>query len=182
MTALILGVAAMAWFGWGQDQPPAGWPLPLIIGTSVSFVIAAAAGLTAVRFRHEPAAMRDRRVRRAYGITVGVEVVACLAGARVLTMTGQARYVAPWILLVVGVHLLPLARIFKDSLMIPAGVILSVIAIAGAVTGAVSDVTPSAVTGAFGGLTCLACSVACLRRSLLRGSGKPAGTGLDAGD
>jgi hypothetical protein len=28
-TALILGVAALMWFGWSQASPPPGWSLPL---------------------------------------------------------------------------------------------------------------------------------------------------------
>ena len=45
------------------------------------------------------------------------------------------------------------------------------VAIAGAVTGVVSDVAPSAVTGAFGGLVCIACAAIRLRRALRRGRG-----------
>lgn len=31
--ALVLGVASFAWFGWGQQGPPAGWPVFLGIGS-----------------------------------------------------------------------------------------------------------------------------------------------------
>jgi hypothetical protein len=39
--------------------------------------------------------MADRRVRRGYGITVGVEVAAIVAGAAVLEGTGRARTARP---------------------------------------------------------------------------------------
>jgi hypothetical protein len=43
VTALILGVAGALWFGWGQAQPPAGWGLPLSVGTFGGLVLVAAA-------------------------------------------------------------------------------------------------------------------------------------------
>lgn len=66
-------------------------------------------------------------------------------------------------------HFVPLGRLFESSLLVRAGVVLSAVAIAGAVTGAVSDVAPSAVTGAFGGLVCLVCGAVFLRWALLLG-------------
>ncbi len=105
VSALILGVAAMMWFGWGQSQPPAGRPA----------------------------------------------------------------YTAPWILLVVGVHFLPLGRLFGSVDLLWSGLVLCAVAIAAAVTGAVSAVAPSAVTGGFGGLVLVAAAVASLRRAAARG-------------
>jgi hypothetical protein len=169
VTALILGVAAMMWFGWGQAQPPAGWALPLDIGTLVAIAVAGGAGAIVARFRGGATAMADPRVRRGYGITVGIEVAACGLGAAGLGLAGRSAYTAPWILLVVGVHFVPLGRLFGSPYLAWAGLALSAVAIAGAATGMVSDVAPSAVTGAFGGLACLACAVTFLRRALLRG-------------
>jgi hypothetical protein len=169
VTALILGVAAMMWFGWGQAQPPAGWALPLTIGTFAAIAVAGGSGSIAVRFRSGATAMADRRVRRGYGITVGIEVAACGLGAAGLGLAGHSPCIAPWILLVVGVHFVPLGRLFGSPYLVRAGLALSAVAIAGAVTGMVSDVAPSAVTGAFGGLVCVACAAICLRRALLRG-------------
>lgn len=100
---------------------------------------------------------------------MGVEVAACGLGAAGLALAGRSPYIAPWILLVVGVHFVPLGRLFGSSHLVLAGLALAAVAIAGAVTGVVSDVAPSAVTGAFGGLVCVACAAVCLRRALLRG-------------
>jgi hypothetical protein len=169
VSALILGFAAMMWFGWGQAQPPAGWALPMTIGTFAAIAVAGGAGGIAARFRRGATAMADRRVRRGYGITVGIEVAACGLGAAALGLAGRSAYIAPWILLVVGVHFVPLGRLFGLSHLMRAGLALSAVAIAGAVTGVVSAVAPSAVTGAFGGLVCVACAAICLRRALVRG-------------
>lgn len=167
VTALILGIAAMAWFGWGQAQPPAGWTVPLIAGTFVSIAVAGGAGSVAARFRGGATAMAARRVRRGYGITVGIEVAACGLGAAGLALAGHSPYTAPWILLVVGVHFVPLGRLFGQPELVLAGFALSAVAVAATLTGLVSGVAPSAVAGAFGGLVCAACAAACIRRALL---------------
>jgi len=169
VTGLILGIAAVLWFGWGQAEPPSGWSLLLNIGTFAALAVAVGSGSVVARFRRGATAMANPRVRRGYGITVGVEVAACGLGAAGLGLAGYSAYIAPWILLVVGVHFVPLGRLFASFDLVWAGFALSAVALAGAVTGVVSDVAPSAVTGAFGGLVCIACAAVCLRRALLRG-------------
>ena len=84
VTALILGIAAAMWFGWGQAQPPSGWALPLNIGTFAAIAVAVGAGSIVARFRRGATAMADQRVRRGYGITVtgafgGLVCIACAA-------------------------------------------------------------------------------------------------------
>ncbi len=166
VTAVILGIAGAAWFGWGQAEPPAGWGLPLSIGMFAAVAVAIAAGITMSRLRHGATAMEHRRVRRAYGITVGVEFAAIGLGAAGLALAGRPAYTAPWILLVVGVHFVPLGRLFGSADLLWAALLLSAVAIAGAVTGAVSAVAPSAVTGAFGGLVLAGAAAASLGRAL----------------
>jgi hypothetical protein len=162
VTALILAIAAMAWFGWGQAEPPAAWSLPLTIGTFAAIAVAVGAGVIVARVRRCDTAMADPAARRGYGITVGTEAAACALGAAALGLTGQSPFIASWILLVVGVHFLPLGRLFGSAQLLWAGPALAVVAVAATVTGMASDVAPSAVTGAFGGLVCIACATACL--------------------
>ena len=169
VTAVILGIAGALWFGWGQARPPAGWGLPMSIGMFAAIAVAVVAGMMLGRFRHGATAMGRQRVRRAYGITVGVEAAAIGLGAAGLALAGRPAYTAPWILLIVGAHFLPLGRLFGAVDLLWAGLALSAVAIAGAVTGAVSAVAPSAVTGAFGGLVLAAAAAASLRRAVLHG-------------
>jgi len=86
-----------------------------------------------------------------------------------LGLAGRPAYTAPWILLVVGVHFVPLGRLFGSANLVWSGLVLAAVAIAAAVTGAVSAVEPSAVTGAFGGLVLVAAAAASLRQALVRG-------------
>jgi hypothetical protein len=173
VSALILGFAAMMWFGWGQAQPPPGWSLPLTIGLFAAIAVEGFAGSLVFRFRGTATAMRDQRVSRRYGITVGVEVAVIALGAVALGLAGRGAYTAPWILLVVGVHFLPLGRLFDSVDLLWSGLVLSGVAVAAAVTGAVSAVAPSAVTGGFGGLVLVAAAVASLCRAAMQG--RPAG-------
>jgi hypothetical protein len=173
VSALILGFAAMMWFGWGQAQPPAGWSLPLTIGIFAAIAVEGFAASIMVRFRRGASAMDDQRVRRGYGITVGAEVAAIALGAVGLGLAGRPAYTAPWILLVVGVHFVPLGRLFGSVELLWSGLTLCAVAIAAAVTGAVSAVAPSAITGGFGGLVLVVTAVASLRRAALHG--RPAG-------
>lgn len=165
VTALILGVAGFAWFGWGRAAPPAGWSIPLAIGSAVGAVLAVAGGVLAWRLRSGASAMHDPQVHRAYSRVVGLEVALIVLGALVLGVTGQSAYLPAWILLVVGVHFIPLARLFRTPGLAAAGLVLIAVAAAAAALGAAGDVLPSAVAGAGGGLVCVTCAVSYLRRA-----------------
>ena len=164
-TALVLTVAALAWFGWGQAEPPAGWSPALIAGSFASVVAALLAGSAMRRLRGAEPSMSDPVVHRRYWRIVGAEAAACLLGAVVLTEAGQPPFVPAWILLVVGAHFLPLARLFRIAELYPAGLALAAIAVAAAITGTVTAIRPSAVAGAGGGLACLIAALSCVRRA-----------------
>ena len=161
-SALILSIATLLWFGWAQAQPPAGWSVPLTVGSVAGVAVAVAAGLTARRLRTGGLAMNDARVRRTYWRVVAVEGTLCAAGAVGLGVSGQSAYIASWILLVVGAHFVPLGRLFAIGSLVAAGLVLVVVAVAAAVIGTVSAVAPSFVAGAGGGAVCLVGAVACL--------------------
>lgn len=165
VTALILAFAAMMWFGWGQAHPPARWGLPLTVGLFAAIAVEGFAACIAARFHRGATAMWDRRVRGRYRITVAAEVAAIAAGAVGLALAGLSAFLAPWILLVVGVHFIPLGRLLGAMDLLWAGLLLSAVAIAAAVTGAVSAVAPSAVTGGFGGLVLVVAAGTSLRRA-----------------
>lgn len=165
IAALVLSVAAMAWFGWGQAEPPSGWSPVLTVGSIVSIAVAMLAGVTTCRRRGGAASMQDPAVRHAYWWIVGTEIAACLLGVAVLGVAGEMRFLPAWILLVVGVHFLPLGRVFQIAELYPAGIAVSVVAVAAAITGMAASVAPSTVAGAGGGLICLVAALFCLRRA-----------------
>jgi hypothetical protein len=163
-TALILSVAAMMWFGWGQARPPHGWSVPLGIGQVAGIAAVIAASVLSWRVRSVAPSMNEPKIRSTYWRVVAIELAACGLGVATLAIVHQSAYIPAWILLVVGVHFLPLARLFRISDMYRAGLAVSAVAIVAAATGAATGVRPSAVAGAGGGLVCLVCAVSCMRR------------------
>ena len=168
-TAVILGVAGAAWFGWGQAGLAEAWALPLQAGSAVALAAAVAGGLLLRRLRPGSSAMDDARLRRGYWKVVATEVIAIVAGNAALGSGGRPAYIPAWTLLVVGVHFLPLARLFRIPGLSAAGLVLAAAAIGAAAAGAAAGVRPSLVAGLAGGAACVACAALCLRQAAPRG-------------
>jgi hypothetical protein len=168
-TALILGVAGLAWFGWGQGGLAEGWAVPLQAGSVAALAVAVAAGFRLRRLHCGSSAMADARLRRGYWKVVATEVIAIVAGNAALGAAGRAAYIPAWTLLVVGVHFVPLSRLFRIPGLSAAGLALAAAAIAAAVAGAAAGVQPSLIAGAAGGVICVACAASCLRQAAPRG-------------
>nr|WP_300147620.1 DUF6609 family protein [Propionicimonas sp.] len=164
VNALVLGAAAFVWFGWAQEGPPPGWSVFLAMGSGLGLLLALVS-VVAMRRLKDGSAMSTRAGRRAYGITVGIELAVAVAGVVVLSLTGNPDYVSPWILAVVGLHFIPMARLFGIRLLAAAGIVLTVVAIAAAVVGALTAILPSAIAGGAGGLVLLGFGLASLHRA-----------------
>jgi hypothetical protein len=167
VTGAIFGLAGAAWFGWAQASPPAGWSIGLTVGSIASLLIMVGCGLLALRHRRGQTAMADPRVRRGYNLTVAAEAVACLAGAAALGSAGRPAYIPAWVLLVVGVHFVPLARLFAGRDLLACGVVLIVVSVVAALAGHAGIAAPSTVAGGGAGLVLAACAVVNLRRAYL---------------
>lgn len=72
---------------------------------------------------------------RVYWTSVVVEVVALVAGTRLLAAAGHGEYGVAWVAVVVGVHFLPFAWAFRLPAFLPLGVALVVLGAAGAAVG-----------------------------------------------
>jgi hypothetical protein len=151
--AAVLAFAGGAWFGWAQDDPPRSWVPYLAAGSVVSVLCwVALVGLVVRRRTTTGSGMADPRVRRGYWMTVAVEVALIVGGNLLLAAVGHPDYDAAWTLFVVGVHFVPLARIFHARALALTGAVVAVVAVGAAVLGLASDVAPSAVAGAGGGV------------------------------
>lgn len=166
--ALVEGFAAFLWFGWAQQGPPAGWPAFLIAGAVLGLLVAVAALLLTRRHHGGPSVMRHKVNRRRYGQIVGIEFALIGIGSAALGISGRSDFIAAWILFVVGVHFLPLARLFRSPSLALAGVIAAVVAVAAAVVGITTDVLPSAIAGGVGGLVLLVSGAVTLYRGWRR--------------
>jgi hypothetical protein len=165
ITALVEGFFAMAWFGWGQEGPPA-WLVPILVtGSLVGFAVAVTGAIVGFRSPKETAVLRDRAAFRRYGIVVGVEFGLAGIGAGILGGTGQAAYIPVWICAVVGVHFFALAPVLGDRNLIPLGAILCIVALAALIAGLATEVLPSAVTGVGAGAALAGFGIAALVRA-----------------
>ncbi len=168
ITGLILGVAGSMWFGWGREDPPSGWSVPLLVGSLAGLCVAVVGGLLVWRLRSGRSAMEDARIRRRWRQIVGLEVVLIVLGNVLLGTSGRPEYAAAWTLFVVGAHFLPMARVFRMPGIGAAGVVLMAVAIGAAVVGMTGSAAPSALAGLGGGLACLVCGAAYLLRAYRR--------------
>jgi hypothetical protein len=165
ITALVESFFAMAWFGWGQEAPPA-WLVPVLAtGSAIGFLVALTGGIVGFRSPKETAVLRDRAAFRRYGIIVGIEFGLAGIGAGILGGIGQEAYIPVWICAVVGVHFFALAPVLGDRSLIPLGAILCVVSVAALITGLATDVLPSAVTGIGAGTALAGFGIAALARA-----------------
>lgn len=85
---------------------------------------------------------------RAFGAVFAAEAVAIVVAVNVLQALGLTVYSLPVIALVVGLHFYPMARIFDRRIDTVTATCLSLIAVAGIVVLATTDVDPRQVRGA----------------------------------
>lgn len=127
---IVFGVATLVWAGWAQERPPStAWRV--LLG------ILSLGGLALVGFGI-PAAIRTWETGTAiepgtpafvvYVAAFWAEVVIGAALAIVLIRRGRGDLVAPVILLIVGVHFVPLAVVFGQGVLMLAAVLLVVVA------------------------------------------------------
>lgn len=155
--AVVLAVAAIAWFGWGhQGGEFEGW---LEVGMAASALAAIAAALIVRRNSAPPSMATEPAVRKVYWLTVVIEVVLIVVGMAVLAQLGIPQYASAWTLLVVGVHFLPFVRLFDAPVLLgvaAACVLVSVTAVGVALAGVAPAPT---VAGAGGGVVLLASAI-----------------------
>lgn len=154
--ATVESFFAFAWFGWGQEGPPTGVSVALGVGAVLAVLVTIGAVLAARHARDEPSPVSGAVAGRRFGIIVGVEFGLIGLGAAMLGATGHAVFIPAWACLVVGVHFVPLARLFVGIGMVPLAVVISVVGLVAFVVGATTTVLPSAVAGLGAGAFLLA--------------------------
>lgn len=166
--AVVLGVAAFAWFGWAQEDPPRRWRLPLGAGSGLGLLIAVIGGLLAWRLWGPDSVLADADTRRTFGIVCGIEFGLAGLGSAALAITKRSQWISCWIAFVVGVHFVPLAFIFNNPGLIGLAVVMVIAAGLGVMLHRRSTVTPSAVTGLVSGAGLLVLAAVELAKALTR--------------
>jgi hypothetical protein len=154
MTAVVFGFFATTWFGWAQEAPPAGRRRELVVGTVLAVLTAGVGGVLAWRHWDDGTAF-DADVSRRFGIVVGIEFAVAALGAGVLALRRLAELIPPWIALVVGAHLFPVASLLDYPLIHLAGLLILIVALAAVRVARTRSVPVSWVTGAATGTVLL---------------------------
>ena len=164
-TAAVLGFFGSAWFGWAQDSPPQAWRSALVAGSILSLLVCASGTLLTWRQWSEPTAL-DAQTSRVFGIIVGIEFALAGLGAGVFAAVGRADVIAAWVAVVVGVHLFPLAVLFKYRLLHLTATLVTIAGLAAVPVARSSSLAVSAVAGAGCGVVLLATAVISLPTAL----------------
>lgn len=116
-TTAWFGLMTMVWFGWAQESPPARLKVLLIVGSIVGVALAVGFGVFTGLHWHSPTALsRSRAIQ--FGVVVGTEVVLAAAGSLILVATGNSRWTAWWVAVVVALHFISLAWIFSGRTLV----------------------------------------------------------------
>ncbi|CAN5603174.1 hypothetical protein BH11ACT8_BH11ACT8_11930 [soil metagenome] len=98
--------------------------------------VVAFAGVMWRAWSHADVAVQPRpSALRVYWASVALEVVALIAGTRLLAAHGHGEYGVAWVAFVVGFHFLPFAWAFRVPSFLGLGLVLMALGVLGAVLG-----------------------------------------------
>ena len=170
------GFGAYSMYWWTVAAIPhrrTGWFIA-IAGVSAILLVWSITELSALF--HMPRSVVDTRRRRRYrigfGIIVVTEVAAIILGGPILAHLHREDLYPQWVDLVVGIHFLPLGKLFQLPLYYAAGLVISLFAL-GSLLFPPGDLRP-AVNAAGTGLTLWITAVIILIKNLAELPGKTA--------
>lgn len=175
---LVMGFASTAWFGWAHQAGVFALQIPLALGMAfgvvlgvVGFVARGRIGTLAVRgvltsrSVHE---VRTRASNRIYFAALGFELVFAFGGAFTLGRLEHPEYIIAWVMLIMGLHFIPLAKLYRIPELLGAGLLCIALSLSGALSGFMGGPGPAAIAGTGAGTVLLATGVICgvrLRRA-----------------
>ncbi|MEN3537395.1 hypothetical protein AAH991_19945 [Microbispora sp. ZYX-F-249] len=164
MTGLLIGAVFGAVFVLVNAQSPLPPVAVTLLKAAACLAAASVLAMWFVAARRERPAEGPRRPMfgRGYLIVVAAEVVLLIGGIRVLAMLGRPEETnVAWVALVVGVHFIALAPIWKERGIAALGVLLSVLGAVGLVLASTAAVAwVPFVSGVLSGLVLLTGAVA----------------------
>lgn len=103
------------------------WMAPVFAAGGLLF----SAGLKRIRQAPRPGIVTEHtaRLRRGFRLVNTVQWVACIGGAVLLTALREGEWIVPSIMLIVGLHFFPLARLFARNSHYVTGAALSLLAV-----------------------------------------------------
>jgi hypothetical protein len=165
LTAVIFGFFSIGWFQWAQAAPAGRLAVWFDAGSVLALAVAIAGVVALIRSpRRELAADANRK----YGVIVGIEFAVAFAGSFLLGITGHADYIPVLVAAVVGLHFPFLAPVLGDALLVPLGVVVTAVAVIGAVLGLTTDIAPGTVAAGGSAVALVGYSIQTLVRAFRR--------------
>ncbi|WP_197429768.1 hypothetical protein, partial [Auraticoccus cholistanensis] len=130
--SLIGAVGGLAFVLADAGSLPEPWAWALRVLGLVLFLAVLALVVVRPRRADVVEAPPTRRQVRGYGISVTLMVVAIAVGARLLDLLGLEDLVVLWVVLAVGAHFVPFARLFRRPFFAVLGWLLVALAVVGA--------------------------------------------------
>ncbi|MEV0901336.1 hypothetical protein [Actinoplanes sp. NPDC049802] len=162
LTALYLGVFAMIWFSVPDNQPPLG--SYLMVGSLLAILVAGIGALLVLRVHRAGPVERNAVTDRRYLAVLAGELAAAGFGAVLLAVTHRSEFIVVLVGAIVGLHFLPLAPLLRDPALRVIGGAVCLAALAGLITGLMSDVPPARVTASGIGVLLLGYAIGALIR------------------
>jgi hypothetical protein len=137
MGAVFMAIFSFAWIGFafgGLGDAAGQFAWFGVVGAVISLALVALGVTCFLAARRMPAGTaedrdRSRTISRWFGIVFGLEFVLIAAASIACAATGHIDLQAPAIAVIVGLHFLPLARLFYNPLHYVTGALLCLVAI-----------------------------------------------------
>lgn len=152
MYTAIFGIMSFVWFGWAQEAPRKSWRAYIGIASGIALLLGLAGVYLSVTNWNQASALRDNDSFTFYIIVFWLEIIIGAIGVIVLFGMKKREYAAPWIALIVGVHFIFLADIFKDGALYVLAVLMVAAALVSPWLARRLEVAYSAVTGISSGV------------------------------
>ncbi|SFR88981.1 hypothetical protein SAMN04487846_0300 [Microbacterium sp. cf046] len=135
MTGVIFGAAAFVWAGWAHERPPKGalWRIILVLLQLVGLALMAWGIPLAVQHWSTPTALDPGSTAFVvYVVVFWLEVIAIVVLSVFFARTGRGALIAPLVLTIVGLHFVPLAFVFGQSIIMIAAILITAVGVAAA--------------------------------------------------
>lgn len=132
-TGVLFCVVTLVWAGWAQERPPKGRAWRFVLGV-LSIIALALLGLgipTLIGGWDTPTALASGGPALiAYIVVFWLEVLVIIGLAIFYARTGRTHLLAPTVLIVVGVHFVPLTFVFGQPILALAAVLITAAGVA----------------------------------------------------